>query len=255
MMNRAVGVIGGLGPSATAYFYELVLSKTAAKRDQDHVNMVIMNHASIPDRTAFISGESDESPLPYLLDDAKTLEGLGVGLIVIPCNTAHYFFDDIEKSVSVPMLNIVEEAVTEAERRAPGLTKVGVLATDGTLLAKIYEKVCAGAGIACEVPGADMQKQVMELIYGGVKAGHKPDGAAFRGMIDHLRSKGCQCVILGCTELSVAKRACSVMDSDVVDSLEVLAARTVEEIRSPELIRFEKKQCKSQALILNSQLY
>lgn len=173
MLENAVGVIGGVGPMATVCFCELVLSMTYAERDQDHVNMIVLNHAAIPDRTAFICGASDDSPLPYMIADAKSLEKAGARFIVIPCNTAHYFFDEIAASVSVPVLNIVRETVLEAKRRIKGLEKLGVLATDGTLLTKSYELAANEQNIECVTPDEDVQRQVMSLVYDDVKAGKK----------------------------------------------------------------------------------
>lgn len=228
MLDNAVGVIGGVGPMATVYFCELVLSMTYAERDQDHANMIILNHAGIPDRTAFICGAGGDSPLPYMIADAKSLEDVGARFIVIPCNTAHYFFDEVAASVSIPVLNIVMETVLEAKRRIKGLERLGILATDGTLVTKTYELAARELNIECVTPDEDVQEQVMSLIYDDVKAGKKVDGKKLCGFIDHLRQKGCQCVVLGCTELSVAKKECGMCDDDVLDSLEVLALRTIE---------------------------
>ena len=226
MLDNAVGVLGGLGPMATVYFCELVLSMTHAEKDQEHVNMVILNHADIPDRTDFICGMSGASPLPHMLADAKSLESVGVRFIVIPCNTASYFIDKLADGVSVPVINIVGEAVAEAKRRVPSLERLGVLATDGTIITKTYELAAGSLGIECVTPDKDVQKDVMDMIYSGIKAGKKTDCEKLRYFADHLRQKGCQCVILGCTELSVAKKECGVNDDDVVASLEVLAQRT-----------------------------
>ena len=228
MLDNAVGIIGGVGPMATVYFYELVLSMTQAERDQDHVNMVILNHASIPDRTAYICGRSADSPLPYMVADAKNLEDIGAQFIVIPCNTAHYFFDEVAASVSIPVLNIVKETVAEAKRRVPGLDRLGILATDGTIITKTYELAARELGIQCVTPDDEVQKGVMSLIYDDVKAGKRADEKKLRGFIEHLRLKGCRCIVLGCTELSVAKKECGIEDGDVLDSLEVLALRTIE---------------------------
>lgn len=229
MIDRAVGVIGGIGPMSTAYFYELVLSLTDASCDQEHVNMIILNHASIPDRTSFICGKSDNSPLPYLIKDAGNLEKIGAEFIVIPCNTAHYFFDEVAKSVKVPVLNIVTEAVSFAKKRFPDIKRLGILATDGTILSKTYELACAREGIECVIPDAEYQAMTMSLIYDTVKAGKKVNKDEFNKILEHMRSRECSCIVLGCTELSVAKNECGISSPDVLDSLEVLAIRTVEE--------------------------
>ncbi|MCR5484588.1 MAG: amino acid racemase [Clostridiales bacterium] len=227
-MDNAVGVLGGLGPMATIYFCELVLSMTRAERDQDHVNMIILNHAAIPDRTAYILKESGESPLPFMIDDALRLETAGAKFIVIPCNTAHYFIDEVKKNVSVPVLDIVRETVKEAKRRFPGMKRLGVLATDGTIITNTYKRACEEEGVEYAVPDESVQKEVMSLIYDKIKAGEKPEARELERLIDHMREKGCRCTVLGCTELSVAKRDCGISDGDVVDSLEVLAMRTIE---------------------------
>lgn len=228
-MKNAAGVIGGIGPMSTVYFYEMVTEMTEAATDQDHVNMIIFNHASIPDRTAFICGRSDESPLPDFTEDAKQLEEMGARFIVIPCNTAHYFYEGVARQVSIPVLNIVEEAVKFAGSEIPGLRKLGILATDGTIGAGVYENVCLRNGIECAVPDPDYQKRVMSLIYDVVKAGRQADADELNALINHLLDKGCDCVVLGCTELSLAGKQCGITDRRVLDSLKVLAMRTVTE--------------------------
>ena len=98
-MTKTVGVLGGLGPMATVYFYEMVVRMTEAQKDQDHIDMVIVNKATTPDRTAYIIGESKENPSLDLIDNAQKLEKFGVDMIAIPCNTAHYFIDEVRRAV------------------------------------------------------------------------------------------------------------------------------------------------------------
>ena len=98
MENITVGVMGGLGPMASVYFYKMVVDMTDAKTDQEHVDMVITNRATTPDRSAYILGQSDENPVYALVSDAKKLEQFGVDFIVITCNTAHYFYDKINEA-------------------------------------------------------------------------------------------------------------------------------------------------------------
>ena len=104
MKNKTVGVLGGLGPMASVYFYEMVVNMTDAKIDQEHVDMIITNRATTPDRTAFIVGESDEDPSKVLIDDAKKLENYGVDFIAMTCNTAHYFYNKIANSINIPII-------------------------------------------------------------------------------------------------------------------------------------------------------
>ena len=225
-----VGVIGGVGPQATAYFLDMVVRLTVAGRDQDHLDLVVFNHATIPDRTAFILGTSSDDPGAVMARDAQRLERFGVSFLVVPCNTAHHFTDQVVSAVSVPVLSIIDETVAEAARRTEGLRRVGVLATTGTLVARVYDRALEAAGIETVRPSADDQAIVMEIIYDQVKAGAPVDLAAFTGVTDRLRAAGAQVVVLGCTELSIVAADHGLLDLDrtLVDSLDVLARRTIE---------------------------
>jgi aspartate racemase len=228
--RRTVGVIGGVGPQATAYFLDMVVRLTQAERDQDHLDLVVLNHASIPDRTAFILGQSDEDPGPVMADDARRLAAFGVDLLVLPCNTAHHFTQEIEAAVDVPLVNIVAETVAEVRRRVPDLTAVGLLATSGTVRAETYQRAIEAAGARTVLPDAEGQAALMRIIYEQVKAGRPSDVEAFRALVAGLRAQGAQAVVLGCTELSVvaADHDLLAQDPTLVDSLDVLARRTIE---------------------------
>ena len=225
-----VGVIGGVGPQATAYFLDMVVRLTQARRDQDHLDMVVLNHASIPDRTAFILGESDEDPGPVMAEDARRLAAFGVDFLVLPCNTAHHFTQEIEAAVDVPLVNIVEETVAEVGRRVPDLAAVGLLATSGTVRAGVYQRAIEAVGARTVLPDEHGQVALMRIIYEQVKAGLPADLDAFRGLVDGLRGRGAQAVVLGCTELSVVAADHDLLAEDrrLVDSLDVLARRTIE---------------------------
>ncbi len=228
MIENAAGIIGGIGSMSSAYFYERVIDMTDAAIDSEHINMIILNHATIPDRTAFICGSSDCSPLPVLIDDARMLENAGAKFVAVICNTAHFFYEEIAQSVDIPVLNMVTAAVEEAARRFKGIRKLGLLATDGTVAGGVYARACEEHSIECVVPDAEVQKQTMSLIYDTVKAGKTAPPEALKGIIEHLRAKGCECVLLACTELSLAKKQGDINDNDVLDALEVLAKRTIE---------------------------
>ena len=100
--------------------------------------MLVSNHATIPDRTAYILGKSEESPLDVMIADAKMLEAAGCDFIVLPCNTAHYFFEKIQQSIHIPLLNIIQETVSYCERRIPGVKRIGIMATEGTICSNTY---------------------------------------------------------------------------------------------------------------------
>lgn len=232
-IEEAVGVIGGVGPMATAYYLEQVIAMTDAATDQDHVNMIIFNHCTIADRTAFILGESDANPLPVLMEDAKRLAECGCRFIAIPCNTAHYFYDAIQECVDIPVINIVSETIRYAQRLHPGLHSVGIMATNGTVATHTYQRYAEEAGLAWIVPDAAHQEAVMHMIYDGVKAGASVPRADFDVVANHLRAAGAECILLGCTELSVLKRDLPIDDADVLDSIDVLAAETIRRAEKP----------------------
>ena len=227
LIDRAVGILGGIGPLATVYFMELVIRHTCAEKDQDHINMVVLNHATIPDRTDFILGKSTENPLEIMIEDAKKLEAAGAGFIVMPCNTAHYFYDEIRKNVKVEMVSIIEETVRYALETVPGLKKLGILATDGTIRSGTYDIECARHGISCQTPADDERRVLMRIIYDEIKAGKPGDMEALKSVIGSMRARGCDAVVLGCTELSTMCAGGELRDGRVVDSLYALAKKTI----------------------------
>lgn len=232
-MKQAVGVIGGVGPMATVYYMQRVIEMTKAGCDQEHINMLVFNDCDIPDRTAFITEKSPDNPLPVMVEDAKRLEAAGCEFVVIPCNTAHYFYDELEQAVEIPVVNIVEETIRYAKARVQDLSCVGIMATTGTIVTGTYQKYAERAGLSFAVPDENEQNLLMQIIYDGVKAGKPVPRADFDRVANHLRAKGAQCLILGCTELSVLKRDLPINDSDVLDSIDVLASETVRRSGKP----------------------
>jgi len=218
-----VGVVGGLGPAATADFLGRVVAATDAARDQDHVNLVVLQHSAVPDRTAFITGASDADPTPLLVADARRLESWGVVAVVMPCNTATAFVEAMRSAVDVPVLDIVDIAMDEAERR--GWKRVGVLATEGTRAAGTYDRAGSGRDIAIHYPDDATQASVNSLIFEYVKAGIEAPPAMLEASVQALIDDGVDGVILGCTELSVA--AAGLENDVVIDALDSLARRTV----------------------------
>ena len=123
----------------------MLIDHTPASCDQDHIDIVISSRASTPDRTAFIMGESKDDPFAVMEQDGFSLVHYGATVIAIPCNTAHYFYDRLAEALPVPVLNMPR--LTVADAKAAGCTKLGILATDGTLQAETYQIACRDAGI------------------------------------------------------------------------------------------------------------
>lgn len=227
MIENAVGVLGGVGPMATVTFMQRVVALTEAATDQEHVNLLVSQHSTIPDRTAYLLGRSDEDPLPVMVADAQSLEAAGVRAIAMPCNTADHFHSELAASVSIPFLSIITETIGLAQRSHPGLRKLGILATDGTLFARTYQLACEERGIECVVPLSVYQTDVMDVIYNHVKAGRPVQRERFDGMVTHLLERDAEAVVLGCTELSILGHDLGIAP-DVVDSLDALALKTIE---------------------------
>ncbi len=240
MEPKLVGVLGGVGPMATVYFEEMVLEMTDASRDQEHVNMLVYNHASIPDRTAFVLKQCDQSPLPDMVEDAQMLARMGCDFLVLPCNTAHFFHQRIQQAVSVPLLNIIEETVCACARR--GLHTLGILATEGTVASDTYGMMCRRFGLDCLYPDPGTQRQVTSVIYDRIKAGQPVKAREMAALYTRMRDEGCDGIVLGCTELSVAHRDLALHGAhpDVVDSLEVLARSTIR--RAGKKVRGDGKE-------------
>jgi len=220
MGMKRLGIIGGLGPMATAYFMRRIIEMTDAATDQDNIEMVIYNVPSIPDRTGYILGKSKNSPLPKIVELANKLERDNVDYIAMPCITAHYFHDQIADAVFVPVSNGIKE--TAAYLSAEGISKVGIMATDGTASMHLFDSVLKDYDITCVYPDVECQKLVMSIIYDDVKAGRPVDMKEFELVKSQLLEAGAEVIILGCTELSIVKRDHDVGEK-VLDIIDVLA--------------------------------
>lgn len=201
-MKKVVGIIGGMGPLATADLFEKIILHTEARTDQEHLRVVIDSNTDIPDRTeALLHGGED--PVPELTKSAVRLESIGAQVLVMPCNTAHGFYDQIAAAVNVPVLNMI--TLTRDALKEKGIRRAGLLATDGTVETGIYQNAFAGSGIELLVPEGEDQKAVMDIVYDGVKAGRSDfDVSAFRRTCEHLLAAGAETLVLGCTELPPA---------------------------------------------------
>ncbi|MEF9991679.1 MAG: amino acid racemase [Romboutsia sp.] len=223
--NKTVGVIGGLGPMATVYFYDMVVRLTDANCDQDHIDMIIANRATTPDRTDYIIGKSPENPAKSFVSDAKKLENYGVDFLVIPCNTAHYFYDEIQSSVNTPIINIIEETVKVAKEK--GHKKLGILGTIGTIQTNLYQNMCKKYGIESLVLDPIRENDIMHIIYNEIKSGKEASMDKFNNIVKYLKESGCEGAILGCTELSILREDHKLYDEFYTDSLDVLVKATI----------------------------
>lgn len=224
--RKSLGVMGGMGPEATSYYYENVIAHTEASCDQEHIDMVILSHAAMPDRTEAIMSGNSKHLINMLCNDARTLESLGVSNIAITCNTSYYFYDHIQKAVKIPVINMVRESVAYAVRDFENVKRVGIMATDGTINSKIYHKACRKAGVTPVKLSEERQRDVMSLIYDDIKAGKPGDRRKFDRVVSEFMRKGCDVIILACTELSVFKGKHDV-PSICLDAMDVLVKESI----------------------------
>ena len=203
-MKKTIGILGGMGPLATADLFRKIVTMTKAGCDRDHIRIYIDDNASIPDRTAAIlSGGTD--PVPVMADSLQKLVACGADCIIMPCNTAHYFLPRLQALTEVPFLSMLAATAKACAEAFPGKT-AAILATKGTLATGLYEQALAKEGVACLIPDGEEQDALMRVIYDGVKADANPE--AYRGDMKTVMSrqleKGADYFILGCTELPLA---------------------------------------------------
>ncbi len=222
--TKKLGVIGGLGPFATNYFFDLILKMTEAGCDQEHLEMVIYNCPSIPDRTSHILGKSSSSPVVPMLEIGSRLVSLNVDYIAIPCITAHFYHSLLSQNIPVPIINMISETALELKRSQVEIA--GLLATEGTVISKIIQDELRLHGIQLVTPSKKGQETVNQLIYEDIKAGLPINPEKFYQVSEELKKHGCQVNIIGCTELSLVKRDFTI-GPGYLDAMEVLAAQSV----------------------------
>jgi aspartate racemase len=210
---------------ATAYFYELITKMTDSLRDQDHLDIVIFSKPSIPDRTSYILGYSKDSPLDPMVTAGMELVKLGAQHIAIPCITAHYFHDELSQRIKVPVLHGIQETVRLLKEY--GIKRAGIMATDGTIQSKLFQKEMHKSGISTVIPDEMNQRFVMDLIYHCIKSNLPADMYKFNNVVMHLKEDGAEAIVLGCTELSLIKRDYPI-GFGFLDVMEVLARLSIQ---------------------------
>lgn len=222
---KTIGIIGGMGPLATVHLFERIVLRTKAQKDQDHIRVLIDSNTNIPDRTKAIIGDG-EDPVKELVNSAKILEKSGADFLIMPCNTAHYFINEIKKSVNIPFLNMPEETVKYTYDKYGKDTVVGIMATDGTIKSKIYENYYSKLGIKTLLP-VKTQERIMEFIYDVIKKGNYNAGTDLLfECANELKELGATTFLLGCTELSSAQYLYK-FEGNFINPMEVLTERSI----------------------------
>jgi len=204
MKHKSIGILGGMGPLATADLFRKIVSLTKASCDREHIRVYIDSNCAIPDRTAAILS-GGEDPVPEMTKALRNLEACGADCLLLPCNTAHYFLPRLQALTEIPFLSMPQATAKACAAAFPGKT-AAILATKGTLATKLYQKALAAEDVAFLVPDEMQQDALMSVIYDGVKAGAPPAAyrAQFEQVLSQLSAQGADFFILGCTELPLA---------------------------------------------------
>jgi aspartate racemase len=223
-----IGVLGGMGPLATVDFFSKVISETPAKGDADHVPMLIQSDPRIAPRPAAILGEG-RSPLPDLLAGRDRLISAGAMALVMPCNTAHYWYADLLKGCTVPFLSIVDASVNELSLLADVGSIIGIIATRATLTAQIFDPALIRSGYTVMLPDESAMNTLVLPGIELVKAGDiLRGGRLIEEAVQALLNHGARAVILACTETPLALDALkSPLRIHCVDSTAALARSCV----------------------------
>ena len=226
-------ILGGMGTLATESFLRTMNAQTEAKLDQDYLDYILVNHATIPDRTAFIQDHTLPDPGQFLAKDIKMLLPSQPDFFVIPCNTAHYFYYELAEKTDIPILNMPRLALAKAKTVSPKeYPKIAVLATDGTVRAEVYgfEQSQFFPELELVYPGAEVQAQVMKLIY-DTKENNKNHEVLTEIIKQQFLRFHVDAVILACTELSLLYEDMADMPG-VVDAQVELAQAAIKKAKA-----------------------
>lgn len=197
---------------------------TDAKIEQEHIEISIYNKPSIPDRTSYILDRSNDNPVPAMIEVVEILKKQLADYIAIPCITAHYFLEELQKSVKLPIIDGVEETVQYLKKH--GKKRVGIMATAGTISSDLFQKKLEKYKIEAIVPKKAEQEYIDHIIYNNVKLNKPVDMDKFNVVADKLRAKGAENIILGCSELSLIKGNYDISE-EFIDTMEVLARASI----------------------------
>jgi aspartate racemase len=227
MAEGVLGVLGGMGPLASAEFMRRLTLLTPALRDQDHIPAVLWSDPRVPDRTAARLG-GGEDPLPALLRGIRGLERAGCGAVAIPCNTAHGWFDAMQAATALPILHIVDAAAAELARLGVARGRIGVMGTAGTLAMRLYQERLEARGYECLVPSPEEMARLVTPGIAEVKANRvAPAYAPLAEAARLLAERGARAVVLGCTEIPLGIAAGSELPFPVCDTIDALARAAI----------------------------
>lgn len=216
-----LGVIGGMGPLATVKFYDKIVLNTEAHNDNEHIDLIVLNHSTMPDRTKCIIENKDTEFLNEIKKDLEILERIGIDIVAIPCNTSHYFYDEFKNFTNLKIINMIEETILEIKRR--GIKQIAVFGTLGTINSKVYNKYAKKNGIEVKELSLEDKKTVMDIIY-KIKETNNLESKDFVEILNRYcndKTIG----IIACTELSLLAIP---ENLNTIDALDVLVNKSIE---------------------------
>lgn len=231
--RAVIGILGGMGPLATADLYQKIIQATPAAIDQEHIPVVVYADPRVPDRSDALT-RGGEDPTPWLIHGAQALATLGATFIVMPCNTAHAFLPGVQSQIDRPFLSMIETAVDAVVARQPGAGVVGLLATSGTLASKVYQRALRSRGLDAIVPDDAGQRRCVSAAIQAVKAGQvgRETTALLVEAADELVRRGADVLIAACTEIPLVLQArdVGVPLIDATQELALAAAATAQRL-------------------------
>ena len=232
--DRILGVLGGMGPLASAQFMLRLTLLTPAERDQDHIPAVLWSDPRVPDRTRGKSGDGPD-PLPWLLRGIAGLREAGCAAIAIPCNTAHGWYAEMAAAAGCPILHIVDAAAADLRAARIPARPIGVMGTAATLAMRLYQDRLGALGWDCLIPPEDDMRRLVSPAIALVKANHVAEAyAPLAEAARNLTARGARAVVLGCTEIPLGIAAgptdtlgAPVMGAPVIDTIDALARAAI----------------------------
>ncbi|MFW6173302.1 MAG: aspartate/glutamate racemase family protein [Elusimicrobiota bacterium] len=227
MKEKIIGILGGMGPEATIDLFRKIVKQSPAKRDQDHFRIIIDNNPKIPDRSKAIL-QKGESPLHEMIATAKNLERAGANFIIMPCNTAHFFYNDLQKKINIPIIHMIKETALYIHKVYPNIQRISLFATKGTYKTGLYQTFLNKGNIETLIPTQDEQNKIMNIIY-GIKAGNRLDllKRDILKLAENQIAKNTQGIIAGCTEIPLILKNGDI-DIPIIDPTLILAEKAIE---------------------------
>lgn len=228
-MENFFAVLGGMGSLATESFVRLINQRTPTKQDQDYLDYLVVNHATIPDRSAYILDHQQPNPGPQLVADVKQISRLNPQFFVLTCNSAHYFYDKMVTATNVPILHMPQLAVAEINQLNPAAKRVGILGTPGTVKTGIYDQFITQAGYKLVKPTEAILDETEALIFEDIKQKGQVNPSRYHEILRKMQEElHCDTTILGCTELSLAQEQAPNHPYSIADAQSILADHTIQ---------------------------